>query len=69
MHLRTGAQQRRKDIHVVDRIFRHHLQGAPHTFRAPRSEKVPEFQALARSAVEVDDWYAWRITPSAAARQ
>jgi uncharacterized damage-inducible protein DinB len=45
-------------IHVVDRIFQHHLQGLPHTFRAPRSEKMPEFRALADSAREVDDWYA-----------
>ena len=45
-------------IHVVDRIFQHHLQGLPHTFQAPRSERVPELQALASSAREVDDWYA-----------
>ena len=45
-------------IHAVDRIFQHHLQGLPHTFRAPRSERVPELQALARSAKDVDDWYA-----------
>ena len=45
-------------IHAVDRIFQHHLQGLPHTFQAPRSEKIPELQALANSAREVDDWYA-----------
>jgi uncharacterized damage-inducible protein DinB len=45
-------------IHVVDRIFQHHLQGLPHPFRAPRSEKVPTLAALAQSAREVDDWYA-----------
>jgi uncharacterized damage-inducible protein DinB len=45
-------------IHVVDRIFQHHLQGLPHTFQAPRSEKMPELQVLASSAREVDDWYA-----------
>lgn len=45
-------------IHVVDRIFQHHLRGVPHTFRAPRSEKIPELQLLARSVREVDDWYA-----------
>lgn len=44
-------------IHVVDRIFQHHLQGIPHTFQAPRSEKMPELAALASSAKEVDDWY------------
>jgi len=45
-------------IHVVDRIFQHHLQGLPHPFRAPRSEALPELQALVSSAREVDDWYA-----------
>ena len=45
-------------IHVVDRIFQHHLQRLPHTFLAPRSEKMPELQTLADSAREVDDWYA-----------
>lgn len=45
-------------IHAVDRIFQHHLQGLPHTFKAPRSDALPEFHALANSASEVDDWYA-----------
>jgi len=45
-------------IHTVDRIFQHHLQGVPHTFKAPRSESVPQLDALASSAQEVDDWYA-----------
>ena len=45
-------------IHVVDRIFRHHLQGLPHTFRAARSEEMPEFAALTESTKEIDDWYA-----------
>jgi uncharacterized damage-inducible protein DinB len=44
-------------IHVVDRIFQHHLRGLPHTFQAPRSEKIPELHALASRAQEVDDWY------------
>jgi uncharacterized damage-inducible protein DinB len=45
-------------IHVVDRIFQHHLQGLPHTFQAPRSEQIPEFPALAESVRKIDDWYA-----------
>lgn len=44
-------------IHAVDKIFQHHLEGSPHTFQAPRSKEIPEFQALASSAREVDDWY------------
>lgn len=45
-------------IHVVDRIFQHHLQGVPHHFTAARSQKIPDLETLANSASEVDDWYA-----------
>lgn len=45
-------------IHVVDRIFQHHLRGLPHGFQAPRSETVPDLQALAGSTREIDDWYS-----------
>jgi len=45
-------------MHVVDRIFQHHLQGLPHTFRAPRSDEAPDLQVLADSVRAVDDWYA-----------
>jgi uncharacterized damage-inducible protein DinB len=44
-------------IHVVDRIFQHHLQGLPHAFAAPRSETPPPIAELADRAREVDDWY------------
>jgi uncharacterized damage-inducible protein DinB len=44
-------------IHVVDRIFQHHLQGLPHAFQAPRSAQMPDLETLAQSAKEVDDWY------------
>jgi uncharacterized damage-inducible protein DinB len=44
-------------IQVVDRIFRHHLQGEAHGFRAPRSEILPDFEALAAGLAETDDWY------------
>jgi uncharacterized damage-inducible protein DinB len=45
-------------IHVVDRIFQHHLQGLPHSYQAARSDVIPDFQALAAGMAEVDDWYA-----------
>jgi uncharacterized damage-inducible protein DinB len=45
-------------MYVVDRIFQHHLRGLPHAFRAPRSETMPAFDALANGASTVDDWYA-----------
>src|SRR5215510_11720763 len=44
-------------IHVVDRIFQHHLQEVPHAFHAPRSEQIPAFQALADGVREIDNWY------------
>jgi uncharacterized damage-inducible protein DinB len=54
-------------IHVVDRIFQHHLQGIPHTFKAPRSAEVPDLRALAESTKEVDDWYASYVDSSSPA--
>ena len=45
-------------IHVVDRIFQHHLQGVPHAFQAARSDVMPDFAALMNSIKETDDWYA-----------
>lgn len=45
-------------IHVVDRVFQHHLQGVPHGFQVARSADMPDFQALASGTREVDDWYA-----------
>ena len=45
-------------IHTVDKIFKHHLCGLPHPFKAPRSEVMPELRDLVSSAREVDDWYA-----------
>jgi uncharacterized damage-inducible protein DinB len=45
-------------IRVVDMIFQHHLEGLPHTFTAPQSEQMPDFEVLASGMREVDDWYA-----------
>lgn len=45
-------------IHAVDVIFKHHLCGLPHTFKAARSETLPTLDTLAASTREVDDWYA-----------
>jgi uncharacterized damage-inducible protein DinB len=55
----TGLMLRVFDhIHTVDKIFQCHLQGLLHDFQSARSETPPEFEALANSAKEVDDWYA-----------
>jgi hypothetical protein len=37
-------------IHVVDRIFQHHLEGRPHGFKAARSAVMPELAHLAEDA-------------------
>jgi uncharacterized damage-inducible protein DinB len=44
-------------IHVVDSIFRHHLQGTPHAFQAARSEEMPAFETLADEMRETAGWY------------
>ena len=54
------------NMHAVDSIFQHHLQGLPHTFRAARSEVTPDLQALAAGVSEVDDWYASYVAGLAA---
>jgi uncharacterized damage-inducible protein DinB len=51
-------------IHVVDRVFQHHLQGLPHRFQAPRSEHVPDFDTLASGMREVDEWYVDHVRGS-----
>lgn len=54
-------------IHVVDRIFQHHLQRVPHAFRSARSDVLPALGTLAPGAREVDDWYVSyvdRLTPA-----
>lgn len=45
-------------IHTVDKIFQYHLQSLTHNFSAPRSETMPDLNALAESSKTVDDWYA-----------
>lgn len=45
-------------IHAVDQIFQHRLQGLPHSFKAARSEEMPDFQALATSTRNMGGWYA-----------
>src|SRR5215468_1623789 len=51
-------------MHAVDRIFQHHLQGLPHTFKAPRSDTLPDLRTLANSVREIDDWYACYVDNS-----
>ncbi|MFT3803940.1 MAG: DinB family protein [Burkholderiaceae bacterium] len=45
-------------IHVVDRVFQHHLQGLTPPYRAARSAVLPGVQDLVDGTREVDEWYA-----------
>lgn len=54
-------------MHVVDRIFQHHLLGLPHGFHAPRSAETPAIEQLRQGATEVDAWYVAYVDGLAAA--
>ncbi len=45
-------------IQAVDEIFSHNLEGRPHGYKAPRSDEIPCFDALASKACSTGDWYA-----------
>jgi uncharacterized damage-inducible protein DinB len=44
-------------LHVVDQIFRGHLQGVPHGFEATNTPHTPALAELRQSVGAVDDWY------------
>ena len=44
-------------LHVVDQIFRGHLQGVPHGFEATNTPHTPALDELRQSVGAVDDWY------------
>jgi uncharacterized damage-inducible protein DinB len=44
-------------IHVVDQIFRRHLEGRPNSYGAPRSKRLPELPTLKLNAAALDEWY------------
>lgn len=44
-------------IQAVDEIFSHTLDARPHGYRAPRSDEIPTFDALASKARSTGDWY------------
>ncbi|MGE0577775.1 DinB family protein [Reyranella sp.] len=45
-------------IQAVDEIFSHNLEARPHGYRAPRSDEIPSFDAVAGKARSIADWYA-----------
>jgi uncharacterized damage-inducible protein DinB len=44
-------------VHVVEDIFRHHLDGRAHNHRAVASADLPSFAVLHERAGEMRDWY------------
>ena len=44
-------------LHVVDQIFRGHLQGVPHGFAATNTPDTPTLAELRHSVGTVDEWY------------
>jgi uncharacterized damage-inducible protein DinB len=44
-------------LHVVDQIFRGHLQGVHHGFEATNTTHTPTLAELRHSVGAVDDWY------------
>ena len=44
-------------IYVVDRIFRAHLLGQPHGYRATNTDDTPTLDALQFDAADTDAWY------------
>jgi uncharacterized damage-inducible protein DinB len=44
-------------LHVVDQIFRGHLQSVPHGFEATNTPHTPMLAELRQSVGAIDDWY------------
>jgi uncharacterized damage-inducible protein DinB len=44
-------------IYVVDQIFKGHLSGVPHGFRATNTVETPSIEALHMGAAQLDQWY------------
>jgi uncharacterized damage-inducible protein DinB len=45
-------------IHVVDCIFKAHLEGVSHAYSATNTDETPPLPALADAVKAVDAWYA-----------
>lgn len=48
-------------VYVVDDIFRHHLEGRPHTYSFRNTEAVPTLAQLAAAVRDMDDWYVDQV--------
>jgi len=44
-------------VHVVDDIFRHHLEGRAHGYGARNTDHTPPLTALWKAVQEMDRWY------------
>ena len=48
-------------IYVVDRIFRAHLAGEAHGYRATNTEETPTLDELQFDVAETDAWYTYYV--------
>ncbi len=44
-------------VHVVDHIFRAHLEGRPHSYEATNTKETPALATLAAAVKALDAWY------------
>jgi len=44
-------------IHVIDQIFKGHLENTPHGFKSPNTAEIPPLDVLRPKVVEIDQWY------------
>jgi uncharacterized damage-inducible protein DinB len=53
-------------VHVVDCIFRAHLQDKPHGYQTTNTEDTPTLSELQAAVAETDAWYAHYVAKSSA---
>lgn len=48
-------------LYVVDDIFRHHLEGRPHSYRVRNTDATPPLDALRDASRAMDAWYVAKV--------
>ncbi len=46
-----------RHIHVIDQIFKGHLENTPNGFKSPNTAEIPPLDVLRPKVVEIDQWY------------
>ena len=52
-----GAVRVLNHVHVVDCVFKAHLEGVAHAYSATNTKETPTLSALASSVKDVDKWF------------